>query len=194
MMDSVTRFAMAQREIGLAIGEPPAMKGYTPSVFALLPKLLERTGTGEKGTISGFYTVLVESDDMNEPITDTVRSILDGHIILSRELAGPNHYPAIDILNSVSRVMNAVTTQDHRIHTSQLRDILAAYNKASDLINIGAYVEGSNPVIDRAIQLRDPLLKFLRQEANDPSSLEDTIKSLKLIADHNITLSRKAAN
>ena len=194
MMDSVTRFAMAQREIGLAIGEPPAMKGYTPSVFALLPKLLERTGTGEKGTITGFYTVLVESDDMNEPITDTVRSILDGHIILSRDLAGQNHYPAIDILNSVSRVMNAITTSDHRKDTSQLRDILAAYNKASDLINIGAYVEGSNHVIDRAIQLREPLLGFLRQDANDPTSLENTIKSLKRIAEHDITLSRNDAD
>ncbi len=131
---------------------------------------------------------------MNEPITDTVRSILDGHIILSRELAGQNHYPAIDILNSVSRVMSAITTPNHRAGASQLRDILAAYNKASDLINIGAYVEGSNPVIDRAIQLREPLIKFLRQEANDPSLFEATLRALKMLADHNTLLSKKAAN
>jgi flagellar protein export ATPase FliI len=181
LMDSVTRFAMAQREIGLAIGEPPAMKGYTPSVFALLPKLLERTGTSDKGTITGFYTVLVESDDLTEPITDTVRSILDGHIVLSRELAGQNHYPAIDILDSVSRVMPAITSENHRLATSKLRDLLATYNKASDLINIGAYVEGTNPVIDQAITLMPSLLNFLRQGANTPTTYIQTLDQLQAL-------------
>jgi flagellum-specific ATP synthase len=189
LMDSVTRFAMAQREIGLAIGEPPAMKGYTPSVFALLPRLLERTGTGEKGTITGFYTVLVESDDLTEPITDAVRSILDGHIVLSRELAGQNHYPAIDVLESVSRVMPAITDETHRKSASQLRDLLATYDKASDLINIGAYVEGSNPAIDRAIALMPALIEFLRQEANDPTSYAQTLTHLQAIANTEIQMS-----
>ncbi len=182
MMDSVTRFAMAQREIGLAIGEPPAMKGYTPSVFALLPKLLERTGTGERGTITGFYTVLVESDDLTEPITDAVRSILDGHIVLSRELAAQNHYPAIDVLESVSRVMPAITDEQHRAAASQIRDLMATYNKAADLINIGAYVEGSNPAIDQAIALMPEILQFLRQKANDPTPYPETLERLKAIA------------
>ncbi len=182
MMDSVTRFAMAQREIGLAIGEPPAMKGYTPSVFALLPKLLERTGTGERGTITGFYTVLVESDDLTEPITDTVRSILDGHIVLSRDLAAQNHYPAIDVLESVSRVMPAITDDAHRAATSQLRDLLATYNKASDLINIGAYAKGSSPAIDQAIALMPDILAFLRQKATEPTPYQDTLNNIKSIA------------
>jgi len=182
LMDSVTRFAMAQREIGLAIGEPPAMKGYTPSVFALLPKLLERTGTGERGTITGFYTVLVESDDLTEPITDAVRSILDGHIVLSRELAGQNHYPAIDVLESVSRVMPAITSDAHRAAASRVRDLLATYNKASDLINIGAYVEGSNPNIDQAIAQMPAILNLLRQEANEPTPFTDTLNALHAIA------------
>ena len=181
LMDSVTRFAMAQREIGLAIGEPPAMKGYTPSVFALLPMLLERTGTGERGTITGFYTVLVESDDLTEPITDTVRSILDGHIVLSRELAAQNHYPAIDILESVSRVMNAITTDHHRASAGRARDLLAAYHKASDLINIGAYVQGSNPIIDQAIALMPLLRDFLRQDAHSPTPYGDTLERLHTI-------------
>ena len=175
MMDSVTRFAMAQREIGLAIGEPPAMKGYTPSVFALLPKFMERTGTSEKGTITGLYTVLVESDDLTEPITDAVRSILDGHIVLSRELAGRNHYPAVDVLASVSRVMPAITHADHRATVGKLRDMLATYDKSSDLINIGAYVEGSNPAIDEAIVLMPSLLSFLRQAAHSPTLYHDTL-------------------
>ncbi len=182
MMDSVTRFAMAQREIGLAIGEPPAMKGYTPSVFALLPKLMERTGTSDRGTITGFYTVLVESDDMTEPITDAVRSILDGHIVLSRDLAAQNHYPAIDVLASVSRVMPAITADAHRAQASQLRDMMATYEKASDLINIGAYVDGSNPGIDQAITLRPNILGFLRQDAHSPTSYEDTLIQLADIA------------
>lgn len=182
MMDSVTRFAMAQREIGLAIGEPPAMKGYTPSVFALLPKLMERTGAGERGTITGFYTVLVEGDDLTEPITDAVRSILDGHIVLSRELATQNHYPAIDVLDSVSRVMPAITDKPHRAAASQLRDLLATYNKASDLINIGAYAHGSNPAIDRAITLMPSILDFLRQGAHDPTPYDETLHQLHKIA------------
>lgn len=182
MMDSVTRFAMAQREIGLAIGEPPAMKGYTPSVFALLPKLMERTGAGEYGTITGFYTVLVEGDDLTEPITDAVRSILDGHIVLSRELATQNHYPAIDVLDSVSRVMPAITDKPHRVAASQLRDLLATYHKASDLINIGAYAHGSNPAIDRAIALMPSILDFLRQGAHEPTPYDKTLHQLHAIA------------
>lgn len=182
MMDSVTRFAMAQREIGLAIGEPPAMKGYTPSVFALLPKLMERTGAGECGTITGFYTVLVEGDDLTEPITDAVRSILDGHIVLSRELATQNHYPAIDVLDSVSRVMPAITDKPHRVAASQLRDLLATYHKASDLINIGAYAHGSNPAIDRAIALMPSILDFLRQGAHEPTPYDKTLHQLHAIA------------
>ncbi len=190
LMDSVTRFAMAQREIGLAIGEPPAMKGYTPSVFALLPKLLERTGTGERGTITGFYTVLVESDDLTEPITDAVRSILDGHIVLSRDLAAQNHYPAIDVLESVSRVMPAITTDIHRDAAGNLRDLLASYDKASDLINIGAYVEGSNSTIDKAIMVMPAIINFLRQGANNPTPYGDTLAQLHAIANASV-LERK---
>jgi flagellum-specific ATP synthase len=186
LMDSVTRFAMAQREVGLAIGEPPAMKGYTPSVFALLPKLMERTGTSERGTITGFYTVLVESDDLTEPIADTVRSILDGHIVLSRDLAAQNHYPAIDVLESVSRVMPAITDDAHRAAAGHLRDLLATYRKANDLINIGAYVEGSNPAIDRAIALMPTLLEFLRQDAHSPTLYEETLSRLQAMADADV--------
>lgn len=181
LMDSVTRFAMAQREIGLAIGEPPAMKGYTPSVFALLPKLLERTGTSEKGTITSFYTVLVEADDLNEPITDAVRSILDGHIVLSRDLATQNHYPAIDVLESVSRVMPAIVDKPHLHLAGQLRDLLAAHHKANDLINIGAYVQGSNPTIDAAITLMPAMLDFLQQGADDPTPYLETVTRLQQI-------------
>ena len=179
LMDSVTRFAMAQREIGLAIGEPPAMKGYTPSVFALLPKLLERTGTGAKGTITSFYTVLVEADDLTEPITDAVRSILDGHIVLSRELATQNHYPAIDVLESVSRVMPNIADEVHLNLAGQLRDLLAAFNRASDLINVGAYVHGSNPTIDAAIMLLPDILDFLQQSAHDPTPYSETVARLQ---------------
>jgi flagellum-specific ATP synthase len=181
-MDSVTRFAMAQREIGLAIGEPPTAKGYTPSVFALLPRLMERTGTGVRGTISAFYTVLMEADDLNEPITDTVRSILDGHIVLSRDLAHENHFPAIDVLGSVSRVMGAVTTPEHRRAAARLRDLLATYKNARDLINIGAYVAGSNPQIDEAVALMPAATAFLRQDAHHPSPLEETDQHLFTIA------------
>jgi FliI/YscN family ATPase len=182
LMDSVTRFAMAQREIGLAVGEPPTAKGYTPSVFALLPKLMERTGTGERGTISAFYTVLMEADDLTEPITDTVRSILDGHIVLSRELAHENHFPAIDVLGSVSRVMSAVTTPEHRRAAGRVRDLLATYRDARDLIDIGAYVAGSNPRIDEAIRLMPAILDFLRQEAHIACSTAATDEALFALA------------
>ncbi len=174
LMDSVTLFAMAQREVGLAIGEPPASKGYTPSVFALLPRLLERAGTNEKGTITGYYTVLVEGDDFNEPICDAARSILDGHIILSRHLAARNHYPAIDVLNSVSRVMPAVTTPDHRASAAQARKLLATYERARDLINIGAYVNGSDPEIDAALVALPALMDLLQQKTSDFSPFETT--------------------
>ncbi|MEG6585880.1 flagellar protein export ATPase FliI [Dendrosporobacter sp. 1207_IL3150] len=178
MMDSVTRFAMAQREVGLTVGEPPATRGYTPSVFAMLPKLLERAGTGERGSITGIYTVLVDGDDMNEPIADSVRSILDGHIVLSRNIAAQNHYPAIDILNSVSRVMLEIVEKDHYQAAQKLRSSLAAYREAEDLINIGAYVSGSNQDIDRAISVIDEIKKFLRQDVYEVNCLNETINKL----------------
>lgn len=178
MMDSVTRFAMAQREIGLAIGEPPAQKGYTPSVFAKLPKLLERAGTSEKGSITAFYTVLVDGDDFNEPIADTVRGILDGHIVLSRALAQKNHYPAIDVLNSVSRLMSQIASDEHKNSASYARDLLATYKDSEDMINIGAYARGSNPKIDLAIQYNEPLNKFLRQGIDERSEFDDSINVL----------------
>ena len=167
MMDSVTRFALAQREIGLAIGEPPATRGFTPSVFALLPQLLERAGSGEKGTITGLFTVLVEADDMNDPIADAVRSILDGHIVLSRQLATENHYPAIDVLESVSRLNRDLTTTKNQELAGRARNLLALLRKNQDLINIGAYVPGSNPEIDRGLTLQKPLRDFLRQEIGE---------------------------
>jgi flagellum-specific ATP synthase len=163
MMDSVTRFAMAQREIGLAVGEPPATKGYTPSVFSLLPQLLERAATGERGSITGLFTVLVEADDMNDPIADAVRSILDGHIVLTRELATQNHYPAIDVLESVSRLNRDLTTPEQQQLASRAREALAIHRKNQDLINIGAYPAGANAAIDLSIQLQEPLKSFLRQ-------------------------------
>ncbi|MCL6471319.1 MAG: flagellar protein export ATPase FliI [Firmicutes bacterium] len=181
MMDSVTRFAMAQREVGLAIGEPPATRGYTPSVFALLPKLLERSGTASRGTTTGLYTVLVEADDMNEPIADAVRSILDGHIVLSRRLASQNHYPAIDILQSVSRVMPDIVSKDHMVVAGQLRDTLATYQEAEDLINIGAYVSGSNPKIDYAIELIDTVRAFLKQDVDEKEDFVRTVEHLESI-------------
>jgi flagellum-specific ATP synthase len=167
MMDSVTRFAMAQREIGLAVGEPPATRGYTPSVFSLLPQLLERAGTGEHGAITGLFTVLVEADDMNDPIADAVRSILDGHLVLTRELATQNHYPAIDVLESVSRLVRDLTTLEQQELAGAAREMLAIYRKNQDLIHIGAYPAGSNVAIDRAIQLHEPLRQFLRQAAHE---------------------------
>lgn len=178
LMDSVTRFAMAQREIGLAIGEPPASRGYTPSVFALLPRLLERAGASAKGTITGFFTVLVEGDDFNEPICDAVRGILDGHIILSRALAARNHYPAIDVLNSVSRVMPAVTSPEHIQMAAQARKHLATYEKARDLVNIGAYVSGSDPEIDSALSVISQLNDFLQQKNRDVSPFDITLEKL----------------
>ncbi len=180
-MDSVTRFAMAQREVGLAIGEPPASKGYTPSVFALLPRLLERAGTNEHGTITGFFTVLVEGDDFNEPICDAARGILDGHIILSRHLAARNHYPAIDVLNSVSRVMPAVTVPEHRAYAAQTRKLLATYEKARDLINIGAYVTGSDPEIDAAITALPAIMALLQQNQAEFTPFEKTQTMLEAI-------------
>lgn len=173
MMDSVTRFATAQREVGLAIGEPPTTRAYTPSVFAELPKLLERAGTNDKGSITGLYTVLVEADDMNEPVADAARAILDGHIVLSRELASANHFPAIDILESVSRVMPEVITKGHNSAASKVRDIMASYKRSADLINIGAYAPGSNPRVDLAIAMIDDIRSFLRQDVNERASLED---------------------
>lgn len=179
MMDSVTRFAMAQREVGLAIGEPPAQKGYTPSVFAMLPKLMERTGMSDKGSITAFYTVLVDGDDFNEPIADTVRGILDGHIVLSRQLAHKNHYPAIDILNSVSRLMKEIATEEQNKAASKARDILATYKEAEDLINIGAYEEGSNKEIDLAIKYIGNVNSYLKQGVNEVSQFE--VSKSKLI-------------
>ncbi|QGG48170.1 flagellar protein export ATPase FliI [Heliorestis convoluta] len=179
MMDSVTRFAMAQREVGLAVGEPPATRGYTPSVFALLPKLLERSGTSAHGTITGLYTVLVDGDDMNEPIADTVRGILDGHVVLSRDLAAQNHYPAIDVLRSVSRVMIELVEPEHRQLAARLRQVLATYNEAKDLLDIGAYQAGANPKIDYALQKIDECNDILKQQIEESIPLEETLQRLR---------------
>ncbi|MCL4510583.1 MAG: flagellar protein export ATPase FliI [Bacteroidetes bacterium] len=178
MMDSVTRVAMAQREVGLTIGEPPTTKGYTPSVFALLPRLLERAGNAKRGSITGMYTVLVEGDDMNEPIADAARSILDGHIVLSRKLASAGHYPAVDALESVSRVMPDVTTPEHRKAASYVTDLLATHREAEDLINIGAYVKGSSQKIDKAVAMIDQIRIFLKQGIEEVSVLDDAIRKL----------------
>ncbi|MBJ6724746.1 FliI/YscN family ATPase [Geomesophilobacter sediminis] len=178
MMDSATRFAMAMREVGLAIGEPPTTKGYTPSVFAALPRLLERTGNFQEGSITGLYTVLVEGDDFNEPISDAMRSILDGHIILNRDLAARNIYPPIDILNSASRVMSDVTTRDHQRAAGYFKEILAAYRQAEDMINIGAYKVGSNHKIDLAIAKMDQMIAYLKQHVTDGVGVEDSIAAL----------------
>nr|CAA9294141.1 Flagellum-specific ATP synthase FliI [uncultured Armatimonadetes bacterium] len=179
MMDSVTRLAMAQRDIGLATGEPPTTRGYTPSVFALLPKVLERGGAGEHGTITALYTVLVDGDDMNEPIADAARGILDGHVVLSRHLATRNHYPAIDVLSSVSRVMPMITTEAHRGAAGALRQTLATYQEAEDLINVGAYQTGTNPAIDQARALIEPARAFLRQGTHEPAPLDETLRRLQ---------------
>jgi flagellum-specific ATP synthase len=188
MMDSVTRFAMAMREVGLAIGEPPTTKGYTPSVFATLPKLLERAGSfKEQGSITGLYTVLVEGDDMNEPIADAVRSILDGHIVLSRDLAARNHYPCIDILHSASRVMRDIVDSEHVQSAAQIREILATHKEAEDLINIGAYVAGSNAKIDYAISRIDAVNDFLRQGMDERDDLVGTVEAM-----HKLVLDRRA--
>jgi FliI/YscN family ATPase len=182
MMDSVTRFAMAQREVGLAAGEPPTAKGYPPSVFALLPGLLERAGNVRgQGSITGFYTVLVEGDDTNEPVADNVRAILDGHIVLSRDLGARNHYPAIDILHSVSRTMPDVTTVDHRLKAGQVRDWMATVRDSEDLVSVGAYVAGSNPRIDEALAKRGAIDAFLRQPADDLVTLEASRDALEAL-------------
>jgi flagellum-specific ATP synthase len=182
MVDSLTRFAMAQREIGLSVGEPPAAKGYTPSVFSLLPKLLERSGIMEgRGSITGLYTILVEGDDFNEPIADAARSILDGHVILTRELASKNHYPAIDVLHSSSRVMLDIVDDEHKQMARKIIQILAAYKKAEDLINIGAYVQGSNPEIDYAVTMIDRVNGFLKQDIDDKIDFHQTIHQMRAL-------------
>ncbi len=183
MMDSITRFAMSQREVGLAIGEPPATKGYTPSVFSVLPRLLERTGTSDKGTITAFYTVLVEGDDVNEPISDAVRGILDGHIVLSRNLAMKNHYPSIDILGSVSRLMVDVVDENHQKFANKMREVLATFREAEDLINIGAYIKGSNPKIDYALTKIDKVEQFTRQGIFERSNFQESVQKLSSIFD-----------
>lgn len=178
MMDSVTRFAMAQREVGLTIGEPPATKGYTPSVFAMLPRLMERSGNSDKGSITAFYTVLVDGDDMNEPIADAVRGILDGHIVLSRKLAAKNHYPAIDILSSISRLMPQIADEALKDRAGDLRDIIAIHKDSEDLINIGAYQKGSSQKIDRSIELIDRVDEFLKQKMNEISTFDETYERI----------------
>ena len=182
MMDSVTRFAMAQREVGLAAGEPPSAKGYTPSVFSLLPKLLERSGKFQRGSITAFYTVLVEGDDMNDPIADSVRSILDGHVVLDRELSARGHYPCVDVLHSVSRLMPQLVNSDVKDAAYEIRDLMATYKKSEDLINIGAYKRGSNPRIDESIDRADAINTFLRQRPEEPSQLSMTQQQLIQLA------------
>lgn len=183
MMDSLTRFAMAQREVGLAVGEPPTTRGYTPSVFSMLPRLLERAGNAEKGTITGFYTVLVEGDDFNEPVADAVRSIVDGHIVLNRNLAEHNHYPAIDVLASVSRLMNQITAPEHQATAGWLRDLLATYRDAEDLVNIGAYKRGSNARIDQALDMIEPIRTYLQQGIAEDCTWENGMSALLALAD-----------
>lgn len=178
LMDSLTRFALAQREVGIAIGEPPATRGYTPSVFALLAKLLERAGSSERGTITGLYAVLVEGDDMNEPVADAVRGILDGHIVLSRSLAAMNHYPAVDVSQSVSRVMIDLVSAKHLEDAKRFRSILATYEEAKDLIDIGAYKKGANPRIDESIALIEKCRDFLRQDVYEKAVFADTVEAL----------------
>ena len=182
MMDSVTRFAMAQREIGLAAGEPPATRGYPPSVFSLLPKLLERSGLSDSGSVTGFYTVLVEGDDGNEPIADTVRGILDGHLVLSRKLAHAGHWPAIDVLASISRSMPDVTSLEHQRSAQALRRVLAAYRESQDLISIGAYRAGTNPLVDLAVTMAEPIRLFLQQDRDDKTGYDSTVGALMQLA------------
>jgi len=181
MMDSATRFAMAMREVGLAIGEPPTTKGYTPSVFAALPKLLERTGNFLHGSITGLYTVLVEGDDFNEPVCDAMRSILDGHIVLSRDLASRNIYPPIDVLASASRVMNAVADIEHRELAGKCKEVLATYRQAEDLINIGAYKQGSNPKIDMAVRNIDRVVSYIKQNIHENIPFDTALSELRQI-------------
>ncbi len=182
MMDSLTRFCMAQREVGLSAGEPPATRGYPPSVFALMPRLLERAGAGESGSITGLYTVLVEGDDMNDPIADTARSILDGHIVLSRKLATSGHFPSIDVLESISRVAPRVMTAEQIAQAAELRRLMAAYRDAKDLIEIGAYVKGTNPVVDRSVQLRGAIDHFLRQDVTNIAPISESLAALAMLA------------
>jgi FliI/YscN family ATPase len=181
IMDSLSRYAMALREVGLATGEPPTTRGYTPSVFAMLPKLLERAGASDKGVITGFYSVFAEGDDLNDPVVDTMRALLDGHIVLSRQLAESSHYPAIDILSSLSRSMRSITSPEHDERASRLRSLLHVYKESEDLINIGAYVTGMNPQIDQAIASIDSIKNFLKQEATSAYPFEKTLKLLKEI-------------
>lgn len=183
LMDSVTRFAMAQREIGLAIGEPPVTRGFTPSVFTVMPKLLERAGNSSKGSITGLYTVLVDGDDLNEPITDTVRGILDGHIVLSRKLANQNHYPAIDILASISRVMSSIVDKEHIAMANLIKNAMAVYKESEDLINIGAYKRGTNREIDKAIDVKEDIDNLLKQKTLDSFPMEETLSMMKSIVD-----------
>lgn len=181
MMDSVTRVAMAQREVGLATGEPPTTKGYTPSVFSILPKLLERTGTSDKGTITAFYTVLVDGDDMNEPIADTVRGILDGHFVLDRKLAEQGHFPALNVLKSISRVMNQIVDKDHLEAAQQIRTIMSLYEENSELIHIGAYKKGTDQDIDRAIEYYPAVKKLLQQHVTETVTYEETIQQMEML-------------
>ena len=178
MMDSLTRFSMAQREIGLASGEPPVSRGYPPSVYAQMPKLLERAGNSDRGSITGLYTVLVDGDDFNEPITDTARGILDGHIVLSRQMAHKNHYPAIDILQSISRVMSSIITKEHKVAAGKMKQVLATYQEAEDLINIGAYKAGSNPDIDFAIDKIRAINAFLQQQTDEKYTFEESLQQM----------------
>ena len=182
LMDSLTRLAYAQREVGLAAGEPPTTRGYPPSVFSLLPRLLERAGTSERGSITAFYTVLVDGDDLNDPIADAARSILDGHVVLARSLAERHHYPAIDVLASVSRVMSEVAAEGHRKAAATVRRLMAAYRDVEDLVQIGAYVRGSNPLADRAIDAKRPVERFLQQGVFERSSLPETVQALEALA------------
>ena len=182
IMDSVTRLAMAQREIGLAAGEPPSQKGYTPSVFNLLPKILERAGNFQKGSITGFFTILVEGDDFNEPICDAVRAILDGHVVLSRQLGAAGHYPAIDVLQSVSRLAPRLTSSEQKAAAQKIREALGSYERAEDLINLGAYAGGSNPQLDAAIRMRPQLLDFLKQDSQSNAPIDETLARLSELA------------
>lgn len=194
LMDSLTRLAQAQREVGLAIGEPPTTKGYPPSVFAMLPRILERVGgCGGRGTLTGLYTVLVEGDDLNDPVADAARSLLDGHIVLSRDLASQGHYPAIDVLNSVSRVMPDIVPAPQQRDARHFVEMLAAYKKAEDLINLGAYKAGASPSIDRAIRMRDSILRFLRQDVEERVSLPESVAALNALIKTALADEEKAA-
>jgi flagellum-specific ATP synthase len=181
MVDSVTRMAMAARDVGLAVGEPPTMRGYTPSVFSLIPRVLERAGKNDKGSITAIYAVLVEGDDLNEPISDTVRGVLDGHIVLSRKIAVKNHFPAIDVLGSVSRLFPEITSEEHQKMAGDLRNMMAVYMENEDLINIGAYQRGTNPEIDRAIDLKSKIDNFLKQGIYEQVGFQDTLNKLRAI-------------